>query len=100
MTPDHMFTEMRSDLRPRRRWAVRDNFIYIAAPRPVTVKVAPFSVSLSRRPHSRPESTELPMSAKGIYIIKIRLHPTCNYLMPKARLIINPISGTRNKSRT
>ncbi len=67
--PDRMFTEMRSDPEAQAEMAVRDNFIYIAAPRPVKVfTILGQLISQTTLPAG---IHRLPMSAKGIYIIKI-----------------------------
>ena len=58
-------------LRPGAEMAVRDNFIYIAAPRPVTVKVFTILGQLISQTTLPAGIHRLPMSAKGIYIIKI-----------------------------
>ncbi len=69
--PDRMFTEMRSDPEAQAEMAVRDNFIYIAAPRPVTVKVFTILGQLISQTTLPAGIHRLPMSAKGVYIIKI-----------------------------
>lgn len=69
--PDRMFTEMRSDPEAQAEMAVRDNFIYIATPRPVSVKVFTILGQLISQATLPAGIHRLPMSAKGIYIIKI-----------------------------
>ena len=69
--PDRMFTEMRSDPEAQAEMAVRENYIYIATPRSVNVKVFTILGQLISQSTLPAGIHRLPMSAKGIYIIKI-----------------------------
>lgn len=69
--PDRMFTEMRSDPEAPAEMLVREGFIYIATNRAVSVKVFTILGQLISQETLQPGIHRLPMSAKGIYIIKI-----------------------------
>lgn len=69
--PDRMFTEMRSDPEAQTEIAVRDSFIYLATNRTVSVKVFTILGQLISQETLQTGIHRLPMSAKGIYIIKI-----------------------------